>query len=107
MNQARDDAIEALLRKQFDGPIRDEGFSERLLQRLPQRRRRVAWPLWAGILVGAATCWLALLPSQLLRDGWQDWVGGRWSAAGIVTLTAVAVMALLALAWGVAEADDR
>lgn len=107
MNHAQEDAIEALLRRQFDGPIRDEGFSERLLQRLPRRRRRVVWPLWTGVLAGIVACWLALLPSQLLRDGWQDWVGGHWSTAGIVTLTMMAVMALLALAWGVAEADDR
>lgn len=107
MNHERDDAIETLLRKQFDGPVRDAGFSERLMQRLPQRRRRVAWPSWAGALAGVAACWLALWPSPLLRRGWQDWVGGDWSAAGIVMLATLAVMTLLALAWSVAEADDR
>lgn len=107
MNQSRDDAIEALLRKQFDGPVRDEGFSERLMQRLPWRRRRVAWPLWAGALAGAVACWLALLPSRLLRNGWQDWIGGHWSAAGIAVLLAMLGMALLALIWGVAETDHR
>lgn len=107
MNPSRDDAIEALLRKQFDGAVRDDGFSDRLMQRLPQRRRRVAWPSWAGVLAGAVACWLALWPSPLLRNGWQDWVGGHWSAAGIVMLATLAVMTLLALAWSVAEADDR
>lgn len=107
MNESSDETIEALLRKQFDGPVRDEGFSERVMQRLPTHRRRRAWPLWAGVLAGVVACWLALLPSRLLRDGWQDWVGGHWSAAGIVMLTMMAVMVLLALAWGVAEADDR
>lgn len=107
MSRVQDDAIETLLRKQFDGPIRDEGFSERLLRRLPPRRRRVAWPLGVGILAGAAACWLTLLPSRLVRNGWQDWVGGHWSAASVVMLLAVASMALLALVWGVAEAEDR
>lgn len=107
MNPSRDDAIERLLRGRFDGPVRDEGFSERLMQRLPQRRRRVGWPLWAGALTGTVACWLALLPSRLLRDGWQDWIGGHWSAAGVVMLSTVVVMAVLALAWSVAEADDH
>lgn len=107
MNHERDDAIETLLREQFDGPVRDEGFSEQLMRRLPQRRRRVAWLVWGGVLAGAATCWLALLPSRLLREGWQDWAGGHWSAPGVVVLSTVAVMTLLALAWSVAEADDR
>jgi len=107
MNPSRDDAIESLLRSQFDGPVRDEGFSEQLMQRLPHRRRRVAWPVWGGMLVGAAACWLALLPSPLVDAGWHDWAGGHWTASAVAVLAAMLGMALLALAWGVAEADDR
>ncbi|MGH8148248.1 MAG: hypothetical protein ACREPY_18200 [Rhodanobacteraceae bacterium] len=107
MNQSQDDMVETLLRKQFDGPVLDEGFSERLMQRLPQRRRRAAWPVWGGVLAGAAVCWLALVSSPLVDAGWHDWVGGHWTAPAIAILAAVLGMALLALAWGVAEADDR
>lgn len=107
MNEPSEETIEALLRKQFDGAVRDEGFSERVMQRLPPRRRRVVWPLWTGVLAGIVAGWLALLPSRLLRDGWRDWLGMHWSAATAVTLTVMVVMALLALAWSVAEADDR
>lgn len=107
MNQSQDDAIEGLLRKQFDGPVLDEGFSRRLLQRLPQRRRRVTWPLWFGIATGAVACWLALLSSPLPRTAWRDWMSGEWSAPTIMLLLAALGMAMLALAWGVAEADDR
>ncbi len=106
MNQPQDDVIEGLLLAQFDGPVRDEGFSRQVMQRLPQRRRRIAWPLWIGVVAGAAMCWLALLPSRLLRDGWQDWTGGHWSVAGLAMLSTVAVMILLAVAWGMTEIDD-
>ena len=34
MNHPHDEAIEALLRKEFDGPVSDEGFSERVMHRL-------------------------------------------------------------------------
>lgn len=107
MNPTRDDAIESLLRRQFDGPVPDEGFSTRVLQRLPQRHRHVTWPLWSGIVAGAVACWLALLPSPLLRDGWKGWVIGHWSAATVTLSLAMLGMAMLALAWGVVEADDR
>lgn len=107
MNQSQDDVIEGLLRAQFDGPVRDEGFNRRVMQRLPQRRRRIVWPLWAGVVAGAAMCWIALLPSRLLRNGWQDWTGGHWSVAGTAMFSSVAVMILLAVAWGVAEINDR
>lgn len=107
MNHASDDAIDRLLREQFDGPVHDGGFSERMLQRLPPRRRRVAWPLWAGMLAGACACWLALLPSPLLHASWRDWSSGAWSTSAVIVLLAMVTMAVLALAWGVAEADDR
>ncbi|HET7161602.1 MAG TPA: hypothetical protein VFI32_02915 [Rhodanobacteraceae bacterium] len=107
MNQSQDDAIEALLRTQFDGPVLDEGFSRQVMQRLPQRRRRVTWPLWGGVLAGVGACWAALLFSPLLRVGWTDWASGHWSAAAITLSLAMLGMAMLAFAWGVTEADDR
>ncbi len=107
MNPSDDELIDALLRSQFDGPVLDEGFSRRVVQRLPQHRRRVAWPVWGGMLAGAAACWLALLSSPLLQTGWREWVSGEWSAPAITVLLAMIGMALLALIWGVAEADHR
>lgn len=105
MNHERDDAIEALLRKQFDGPVADEGFSQRLMQRLP--RRRATLPLWLGIVAGVVACWLALLSSPLLQTGWADWMHGDWSASAISMLLVALGMAILALAWGVAEIEDH
>lgn len=107
MNPSPEDAIETLLREQFDGPVGDGGFSGQVMQRLPRRRRRIAWPLWGGVLAGVAACWLALLFSPLMRAGWRDWAGGHWTAPAIAVLAAMLGMTLLALAWGVAEADDR
>jgi hypothetical protein len=107
MNQEMDEEIEALLRRQFDGPVHDGGFSGRVMQALPPRRRRATWPLWCGALAGVGACWLALLRSPLLRVGWLDWVSGDWSAQAITVLLVMLGMAMLALAWGVAEAEDR
>lgn len=107
MNHPHDDAIETLLRRQFEGPLPDDGFADRVMRQLPPRRRRVTWPLWTGILAGAAACWLSLLRTPFLHGGWRDWMNGQLSAPGIVLLTAMAGMALLACWWTLAEADDR
>lgn len=107
MNHQSDDPIEALLQKQFDGPVPDEGFSERLMQRLPPRRRRIAWPLWAGLLAGATACWLSLDAMPLLHVGLRDMMGGELSASAIAVLLAVAGMSLLTCWWTLSEADDR
>lgn len=107
MNEPSDATIETLLRKQFDGPLRDEGFSDRVMQRLPRRRRRSTWPLWGGLLLGAGACWLALLRSPLLQRGWREWSHGGYSVATVTLLLAILGMALLALAWSVVEMQDR
>ena len=107
MNPSQDAMIDALLRKQFDGPVFDEGFSRRVMQRLPQRRRHVAWPVWGGILVGVIACWQVLLVWRVVDGGWQGCLSGHWSARTVTLLLAILGMAVLALAWGVAEADDR
>lgn len=107
MNQQHDDAIEALLKKQFDGPLPNEGFAERVMQRLPQRRRRLAWPLWIGITTGACACWLSLADVPLLHIGLLDLIRGQLSMAAITLLSAVAGMSLLACWWTLSEADDR
>lgn len=107
MNQAHDDAIDALLRRQLDGPVPDDGFCDRVMQQLPPRRRRALWPLCCGILAGVAACWLSLLSGPLLPAGWRDWHGGELSAPVVVLLLAMTGMSLLALGWILAEGEDR
>lgn len=107
MNPPRDETIDALLRQQFGGPVPDDGFSERVMQRLPSRRRRTAWPLWTSVLAGAAGCWSSLQLSPWLVAGWRDWMHGELSAPAITLLLAMAGMSLAAAWWVVTEAGDR
>ena len=107
MTEAIDDAIDALLRDQFDGPVPDHGFSDRVLARLPARRRRANWPVAAGAVLGAALCWYCLSLSPLASLGSQDWVAGRLSAPAVTLLLAIVGLAILLVAWAMVEADDR
>lgn len=106
MNYEKDDPIDVLLRQQFNGPAADEGFSQRVIARMPPRRRHIAWPLCSGVLAGIAACWLALMPSPLLHLGWRDWSSGEWSASTITIFLTMLGLTMLALAWSVAEADE-
>jgi|SRR3569623_588495 len=106
MNPIHDDGTEALLRQSFDGPVADDGFCDRVMRQLPPRRRRAAWPLTAGVLAGAVLCTQSLSSSPLWRAAWQQWLVGEWSASTLVVLSATTAMALLALGWSLAEADD-
>jgi hypothetical protein len=107
MNEAHDDTIDALLRRQFEGPVIDGGFSERVMQQLPPRRRRVAWPLWLGVLLGAAACWMCLVHVPLLHLGWRDWLAGELSTSVIGMWLAMAILSLLAMGWSLAESSNR
>ncbi|RQO54666.1 hypothetical protein DBR47_21550 [Paucibacter sp. KBW04] len=102
-NDLDDDAIERLLQQQFEGPVADDGFCARVMEQLPARRRQSAWPVCLGLLAGMATCWMLLADSPLLRKGWADWLAGAPSPSAITLWLASGVLALLALAWGLAE----
>ena len=107
MNESHDDTIEALLRRQFDGPVADDGFSDRVMQHLPPRRRRATWPLWMGVLIGIAACWICIDSVPLLQNGWRDWLAGEPSMSAIGMLVMMAAMSLLALMWSLAESSHR
>lgn len=104
MNNTPNDSIDTLLHEQFDGPVPDGGFTQRVMTRLPSRRHRMAWPAWLGVLAGVVACWVALLPSPLLRIGFRTWLSGQWSASLVIVLIIVVGMIGLSAAWGVAEA---
>lgn len=106
MTEPTDDAIEILLRQHFGGPVRDEGFSERVMRRLPLRRGHSAWPLWAGVLAGIVACWLGLLHAPILHAGWSDWLRGVWSTPAITLVLVLAGISLMALFWSVGEPDN-
>jgi len=107
MNELHDNEIEALLRRGFGGPVPDAGFSEQVMRRLPPRRRRIAWPLWGGLLAGTGACWLSLLRSPLLHAGWRAWLHGDWSAPAIALLLAAGGLSLLTCWWSATEAGER
>lgn len=107
MTDTMDDAIDVLLREQFEGPVADDGFCASVMERLPARRRRNKWPMMAGTVAGVATCGISLSSAPIAYNGWQDWLSGAPSAATMALFIAMMSMAILALAWTVAEADDR
>lgn len=103
---SEDDAMDALLRAQFEGPVPDDGFSDATMSLVPpQRRRRHVWPLAVGVAAGAVVCWLSVPP--LVRAGWQDLLLGQLSTSALTLLAVTAGLSLLAMAWTIAEADDR
>lgn len=107
MNPIHDDDIDALLRRSFDGPTADGGFTDRVMQRLPRRRRRSTWPLVAGVLIGTVVCGLSLSASPLWRAAWRGWLAGTSTTSTVIVLSMMAVMSLLALGWTLAEAEDH
>lgn len=107
MNDDMEDIVDAMLREQFEGPVPVGDFCDRVMDRLPARRRRIQWPMAAGILIGVAMCWFSLSSAPIMSAGWRDWFSGEASASAVALLISTMGLAVLALAWAIAEADDR
>ncbi len=106
MNAQMEDAIDALLREQFEGPVPADGFCEEVMERLPVQRSRNRWPLAAGVLAGVAMCWFSLWSAPITHIGWRDWLSGELSAPVVTLFLSMMGLAVLALAWTIAEAGD-
>lgn len=106
MKELHDDEVEVLLRQQFEGPLADDGFSERVMSQLPPRRVRTAWTLWLGVPGGLAASCLSLVSAPLLHTGWRNWLSGELSDSVIGLWATMAAVSLLALVWSLAENRD-
>lgn len=107
MDHPDDTDIDALLREHFEGPVPDDGFADRVMRQPRPRRRRVAWPVVAGMVAGIGACWLSLLPTSLLQAGWRDWIHGEPSASAVLLVAAMGGLSLLACWWAAMEPEDR
>lgn len=107
MNDEMEDELDVLLREHFDGPVPDVGFCDRVMDRLPARRRCNQWPMASGTLAGVVMCWFSLWSAPITYIGWRDWLSGELSGSTNALFISIMGMAILALAWTIAEADDR
>lgn len=107
MTDESEDMVDALLRDQFVGPLADDGFCDRVMNQLPAKRRRHHWPLAAGAFAGVAAYGISLWSAPITNAGWRDWLAGEMSASVMTLFISMIGMAVLALAWAIAEADDR
>lgn len=107
MTDEIDDIVDALLRDEFEGPAPDDGFCDRVMNQLPGRRRRRPWPLAVGAIGGMAAYAISLWSAPITNAGFRDWLAGELSASVLTLFIAMMGMAILALVWAIAEADDR
>ncbi len=93
--------IDQLLYDYYEDPVADGGFSQRLMQTLPRKRRmKLNW-----VVVGLALGFIALLwqmsSTTLVQNAWQDFTAGQLSpmvwllCAGFGTLSSLFAFCLI------------
>lgn len=102
-NETPDDALDALLRREFEGHVPDDGFSERVARALPPRPRRHAWPLPLAAVCGGVLAWAAVSPSPLWGDVAREAAAGVPGAASAVLFTVALGLGALCGAWALEE----
>lgn len=103
MNEHADPALDALLRRAFEGPVADDGFVARVMSSLPPRPQRRAWSLPAAAVIGGLLAWVALATSPFAAQVVREWHAADVGAGSAVLLALVLVMGLLGCAWAVEE----
>ncbi|MGD9583674.1 MAG: hypothetical protein AB7V26_08440 [Lysobacterales bacterium] len=103
MPEMSDETLDALLRRDFEGAVVDDGFSARVMRALPPRRRSRPWLLPGAVLAGGLLAWLALLPSPLLQLVAREWQGGGFTAASIGVCLLLLVVSVLGCGWALDE----
>ena len=93
-----DAALDAALRRSFEGPVADEGFSTRVMQVLPARRRRLGW-LPGMTLLGAALTGITLAPSSMWGAVTAEWQSGAFGTASAAACVLLLAMSLLSCGW--------
>lgn len=86
-------ASEASLKAQFVLPPDDDGFCDRVMQRLPQRRQRRNWPLLAGFGMGVVLCVLAVFGGSIVPA--DEGVALSW----VVQLLVLAFVSTMSFIW--------
>lgn len=84
--------LEALLKEQLALPRGDDGFCDRVMQQLPQRRRRPNWPLLTGFGLGVVACGWAVYGSGIAAD---NGASSSWMAQLLV----VALISAMSAVW--------
>ena len=81
MNDPIDHELDACLRREFEGPVADDGFAAQVMRLLPPRPRRRPWPLPAAAIVGGLLTWLTLAPSPLVELAAREWLAEDFGAS--------------------------
>lgn len=103
LHDASDPKLDDLLRRQFLGPVADDGFSARVMRTLPARRAPRPWLVPAAAVAGSLLAWLALMPSPVWRHAAQEWLAGDLGAASAGLGVLMLAVTLASCAWSLEE----
>lgn len=104
MKDLSDEQLDALLRREFDGPVEDAGFTDALMLKLPARGRPRPWLLPGAALAGALLAWLSLLPAPIWQQLVDEWLAGGFGAASAAVCAVLLGIGLLGCGWALEEA---
>jgi hypothetical protein len=101
MTPLNDDTIDELLREGFT--VADDGFSAKVIQRLPRQRRFPVWGPMIGLILGVAASALCLFTETLAGAGGAPGMGGP-NVLAVMIWTGIAIgLSLLAMGWAISE----
>lgn len=103
MNDPLAHDLDERLRREFDTAFAEDGFTARVMQALPPRPGRRAWPLTAAALAGSVLAWLSLAPSTLVELAAAEWLAADPGPHSAIVLALLFGIGVLGCAWALEE----
>lgn len=105
MNHQVEHSVDALLRELKEEPVADDGFCDRVIQKIPARRKTNYVYLAIAFAVGMLAFFWQMVSTPMFLQGWHDLAQGQVSMAVMLVCAVFFLVSLLVSAWVLTEPE--
>jgi hypothetical protein len=98
-------SVDELLRELYEAPVADDGFCDRVMQKIPKRRKTNYVYLAVAFAVGMLAFLWQIGSTSLFQQGWHDLAQGQFSFAVMLVCVVFFGVSLSVSAWLLTEPE--
>lgn len=105
MKHQSEPSVDELLRDFYESPVADDGFCDRVMQKIPAQRKSNHIYLVIGFVVGMLVLLWQMVSIPLFQNGWHDLAQGQFSISVLILCALLFGVSLSVSAWVLTEPE--